>query len=113
MSRNLNRSKAGYNLRCKYYKPEYIKNERLVIGAEVLGVFYCKKISERLDNNFNGTTKSIDAILELETRDSVELAGDYFVELPNGLVYRVIDQGRIFIDDRSRVDTTITLRRRV
>lgn len=113
MARNLNRSKAEFNLRCKYYKPDYVNDERLEKGDLILGVFYAKKLSERLITNYNGSTKNIDIVLELETRDNITLAGDYYVELPDGLVYRVADQSGIYIDDRARKDTTLTLRRRM
>lgn len=113
MARNLNRSKAEFNLRCKYYKPDYVNDERLEKGDLILGVFYAKKLSERVDISFNGTTKNTDVIVEIQTPDNVVLAGDYFVELPGGDNYKIIDQNLLYTDDRARKDTTLTLRRRL
>ena len=112
MARNVNRSRAGYNLRCKYYQPLYVKNETLEKGAEAYGVFYAKRMNRRLEANFNGSVKSIDVIMEVETPDKVGLLGDYYIEIPGDGLYKVYDQVSVMIDERGREDTTIILRRR-
>lgn len=112
MARNINRSKAGYNLRCKFYEPAYIKNEKLEKGARVLGIFYAKKTNERLENTFNGTTKTVDVIIELVSRDNLGVMGDNYVELPNGHILKIVDKVSINIDERNRMEHTLTLRGR-
>ena len=108
----VSRSKAGYNFRCYYYKPDYEENIRLNRDAKIEGIIYLKKTNEIIANSFVGSTKTTEVILETRTPDFIDdLKIDYFILL-EGYIYRVSGMGSIGdIDDQGRKDYSVTLKR--
>lgn len=90
MGRDTRVSKVGYDYRVRLYDKEYKENESLTQAANVIGIFYAKKIDGVIDSSTLGLVKTIDKTITLETIDMINIDSDMFIDF-NNEIYRVIN----------------------
>lgn len=109
MARNLNRSKADYRKRCKYYLADYNDMKKLTRDETLQGLFYARVVSSNITSMVTGQTRRNDIMTQIETPDDIKIEVDGFIEM-DGLIHRVELVDLVYIDN-FRKNYLITMRR--
>lgn len=113
MARNTKRSRAGYDIYVRAYKPDYVGSVKLTRDAVIADTFFAKITGQVNENVFSGNIKGVDTLITLQTPDLVdEILIDWYIMWDDNY-YRVIDKNITIIDERGRYDTVFTVRRTI